>query len=619
MIKKVLTILLVLLIFIPVEGAFTMASTPAWLDNSDIMPKYVDNKYVKLESGDDQDFLMSPDWVKSLILVEMRIETATPEGTLESAVKMLDHYQEMGVNGIWIPPIFAKCDNLASGHMINGYNNYGPETIDPSITGESDYKEGWEMFGWFVYQAHKRNIRVLLDVTGWGVDDDAPLIKQHPEFFGDPNRWGGLSIDWGSEAWQKWHVEQLMKIIRITKVDGFRLDLEPDLTGFYMYSVLRKKALDEGYKIAIVPEAQSERLGAYDFEQFGVGHYDVPHNNQKHTYYTDGTYNIVDGIKNGQGMGNQITQAIGEGGQFRFYTFDISEHDCGDTQVNKNLITIGYQAIFAPFIPLWFMGEEMGLNVNNQTMYFYGKPSLSLLDNEQNRAFYETLKKYIRIRRQYSDIFEYYPINHRETNICKVDVGGLETLQAYARYMGNRAVLVVPNDNINNKTGVLKVAVPFNETGLSSYTRYTVTDLMTNKIIATGTKSQVGIIDVKVPIGTIGTYLVEATGKIKTPAIVSHTDSKPSTTNSTDMISDSGIVSTSDTNSGSDSITESSSESTSESNTASTIESSTKSNENTEKPQPSSGIGWIGLMIILGSTIFGAGGSLFAYSFWIKK
>lgn len=483
-----------------------------YLDNSDVTPNYVTNDKVKLESADNADSLMSPDWVKSLIMVEMRIETATPEGTLKAAVSMLDHYKEAGINGIWITPVYAQCETGA--HTRGGYLNYGPETINPDITGTENYQDGWEMFAWFVNQAHMRNIRVLLDTVTWGVDYDAPLITEHPEFFGDDSEWGGRRYLWNDTAWRSWYQDKMMNIINTTNIDGLRCDLEPLQTGYDLYGAIRQEALSDGHKIAIISEAQGSRGATYDFEQFGVGTFPVPHNNQLHTYYTDGTFNIVDSVKQGMGMGDLDVQTAGLGGQSRFYTFDVSDHDCGYTQVNKNLLTIGYQAVLAPFLPLWYMGEEMGSYVYDQPLYFEGKTPLTLLDNTENRTFYETLKKYIRIRRIYKDIFEYTPNNHRESNITKVSVAGGLSLQAYARFSGNKAILVVPNNNTT--TGNFTATIPFTDLRLAQYTTFTVTNLLTDTVVATGSQSAIAQIGMQVPAGEIGVYLVEGLGKALT-------------------------------------------------------------------------------------------------------
>ena len=50
----------------------------------------------------------TPAWAKELIMMEFRIEAATPEGTFQAGVKVLGHIAEMGVNGIWCPPFYEK-------------------------------------------------------------------------------------------------------------------------------------------------------------------------------------------------------------------------------------------------------------------------------------------------------------------------------------------------------------------------------------------------------------------------------------------------------------------------------------------------------------------------------
>ena len=77
--------------------------------------------------------------------------------------------------------------------------------------------------------------------------------------------------------------------------------------------------------------------------------------------------------------------------------------------------------------------------------------------NEENAAFLEDVKKMINIRRTYSEIFEYFPKNHRRSNICEVEATGFGTLQNYARFMDNRAVLIVANNNADSVVGEITV------------------------------------------------------------------------------------------------------------------------------------------------------------------
>ena len=86
-------------------AAIPSAAAEEYIDNSDLIPAYVPDSEVPFV-GD------SPDWADDLIIAQLRIETATEAGTLEAAVKVLDHYAEMGVNGLMILPVAAE-DALA--------------------------------------------------------------------------------------------------------------------------------------------------------------------------------------------------------------------------------------------------------------------------------------------------------------------------------------------------------------------------------------------------------------------------------------------------------------------------------------------------------------------------
>lgn len=128
-------------------------------------------------------------------------------------------------------------------------------------------------------------------------------------------------------------------------------------------------------------------------------------------------------------------QSLGMGGTLRFYTFNLLNHDDNVPNVRGNRVKFAYQAIFSPFIPIWWVGEEWmnpGSKLYPGVMY-YAEIEWDKLDQPRNRAFYEDVKKYIRIRRENPEIFEYFPEQLINTNIEKVEsemIGwGANTLQ----------------------------------------------------------------------------------------------------------------------------------------------------------------------------------------------
>lgn len=463
------------------------ADTAGTLDNSSLLPAYIPDSQVTMVNG-------APDWASNIIMAEVRIKTATTAGTFAAATSILDHYAEMGVNCLWLTPI----------NDYNGYSNYGPDTVDSDLTGTTDYTAGWQVVKNFIDTAHSKNIRIILDEVSWGVDMTAPFATLHPTWV-NGGAWGGHAFDWTQADFVAWYKQQLENVAITTGCDGFRFDTEPNVdvtkgAGYTVDKAIRDDLLAQGRKLLMISENSNERQDTYNLEQNGV-----LDSRSLADVYAQATpefinnYNIVDAVKTGSVIGSHTDTAAGNGGLYQYYTNCISNHDYNLYAVNGNRLNLGYQAIFAPFIPLWYIGEEWNndLNISGGTCLYFNAIDWTQLAETDNKAFYEDIKQMIRIRRQYPEIFNYYPTNHRNSNICKVIVSGTTNLQAYARYMNDTAILVIPNNN--STSGSFTATIPFDDMGMSNYQSYTVTDAETGATIVTGSKATVENFLVTVP------------------------------------------------------------------------------------------------------------------------
>ncbi len=462
----------------------------AFIDNSDLIPKILPDSEVKLDANG------TPDWASTLILGEIRIATATEEGTLQSAVPVLDHYAEMGINGLWVCPVYDP------GKTGNGYGNMGTHTIDPAITGTEDYEKGWQVLKGFIDEAHKRNIRIFLDVISWGTVNESPLFTEHPDWFTANSVWGGREFNFNNDEFVEWYTNEVVEIALKTGCDGFRYDVEPSYAGYKVDGEIRNRLLKRGRKIFAIGEAENDRGGAYDVEQGGItGTVTVEnYTSVEPIYFMIDRYNIVDSIKKGEHIGSIASQGKGMGGRYRYYTNCISSHDNKYPVGCANRLAFGYQMIYSPFIPLWYIGEEwnnpLKLSVEDSVLYFNQIDWQALLIPE-NRALYEDIKTMIRIRRQYPEIFAYYPDEFINTNICKVCATG-GSLQAYARYMNNIAMLIIPNNNASGD-GNITISIPFAACGMDTKKHFTITDAVSGALIAEGNAEKVEEIALFVP------------------------------------------------------------------------------------------------------------------------
>lgn len=500
-IPKAITAFLISLIFIfqASAAAFAVSGT----DNSALL-KYVPSENASLSKSYTDGIIETPDWADSLIIVEIRPDTASIGGTFAECYDLLDFYAEVGVNGIWLTPVYDKSE------IGNGYSNRGPHTIDPKLTGKDNYEEGWQELAKFVAYAHSKGIYVFLDVITWGVVRGAPLIDEHPDWF-NGEAWGNIAFDWSNKELYNWFKDTLINNIKVTDADGFRCDCEPYHSGYDMYREVRNTLADMGKKIIVICEDSCTRSGTYDFEQEGVFDYASTSRGEVYqkpvNFFGDGLLNIVDCAKKGQATGYSVWQKNPvKRGTGKYYTNCITNHDYQLRDVCGSRINIGYSAIFAPYIPIWYMGDEF--NASNLPGVLYDLyVDFSEAENEENAAFLEDVKQMIKIRRTFSDIFEYWPTNHRNSNICKVKTENLGSLQAYARYADNKAVIIAANNAAEACNGTVKI--PFINAGINGYRHYTVTDLMTGAIIAEGSKKDIKEFTAEIKPDYVGVFLVE--------------------------------------------------------------------------------------------------------------
>jgi 1,4-alpha-glucan branching enzyme len=504
------------------------------VDNSALIPPYFPHDQVRLEG-------MSPDWVKSLVIVELRIETATEEGTFDAAISKLDHYAEMGVNALWICPVYDR--KTESGYN-NGYKNFGPHTVYPALTGVTSPDESYKVIRRFVEAAHQRNIRVFLDIISWGVAKDAPLVGEQPDFWiklpsGEYREaYDGYLFDWSKPHFREWFVAQAVKLIEETKADGFRVDLAPD-TSAYHFKEVRDALYSRGHKIAIFSEMPSEPRGTFDFAQMGVnGWTERPAYGQPEVFAEqkkrfgslhDSSFmfrtNLVDAVKGGIGIGRPELQEKGEGGLFRFYAATPLCHDGYGPFVKGNLVRFGYIAL-SPFLPIWWIGEEWNnpKNVRKGTgVMYFNNIDWKAKSEPVNAEFFEEVKKVLRVRRMFPTIFEHFSESLREANIAKIDStrdGTPNPLQSYMRYAGNKAVLVVPNYESTTPASTYRIKTFSDQWGQDQKGTVRLTNLMTGEVLGTKPWAELREFEATIEAESLGVFLLEmdeSTSRADTP------------------------------------------------------------------------------------------------------
>ena len=108
-----------------------------------------------------------PEWSYSAVLYEMNVRQLTPEGNLRAAAEYLPSLQALGVDAIWLMPVYpigveGRKGSLGSYYSIKDYCAINPEFGT------------MEDFDYFVATAHSLGLKVLLD---WVANHTASRCK----------------------------------------------------------------------------------------------------------------------------------------------------------------------------------------------------------------------------------------------------------------------------------------------------------------------------------------------------------------------------------------------------------------------------------------------------------
>ncbi|MGX2973945.1 alpha,alpha-phosphotrehalase [Ursidibacter arcticus] len=132
--------------------------------------------------------------------------TGSGTGDIQGIIKRLDYIQTLGVDGIWITPMYL------SPQIDNGYDIANYREIDPSYGTMADFEQ-------LIAEAHKRNIKIVMDMVfnhsstfhQWFVEGEDPNSEYHDYYIWreEPTNWqskfGGSAWKWSDKA-QKYYL-----------------------------------------------------------------------------------------------------------------------------------------------------------------------------------------------------------------------------------------------------------------------------------------------------------------------------------------------------------------------------------------------------------------------------
>jgi glycosidase len=188
------------------------------------------------------------------IIYQMNIGAFTSEGTIRSAMQQLDRLDTLGIDIIWLMPIYPRGATMNSPYAVMNY-----KSVNSAYGTVADLKN-------FVARAHDLGMIVWLDWVPNHVAQENAWVYEHPDFFSKdtkgnmihPHGWGDvLELNYQNDELVKEMNCALRFWVEECDVDGFRCDYVSSPTipvGYWQDVIAKLKSMKEGKMIEMMCE-----------------------------------------------------------------------------------------------------------------------------------------------------------------------------------------------------------------------------------------------------------------------------------------------------------------------------------------------------------------------------
>lgn len=189
--------------------------------------------------------------LKNKVIYQVFVRDFTPEGTLKALTAKLDYIKSLGVDILYLMPIFPIGKEARKGSYGSPYAISDYEMVNPDLGSDEDLDE-------LIAKAHQKGLKIMLDIVYNHTSRDSKLLKEHPEYFYKDKRgnfankvgdWSDVyDLDHSVKGLDKYLVKILVNLVK-RGVDGFRFDVASLIPASFFKRARRK--IDEVNKDVI--------------------------------------------------------------------------------------------------------------------------------------------------------------------------------------------------------------------------------------------------------------------------------------------------------------------------------------------------------------------------------
>lgn len=203
-----------------------------------------------------------PEWSYNAVLYEMNIRQMTVEGTFKAATAHLERLKNLGVDVIWLMPVFPIGIKNRKGTLGSFYSVRDYCAVNEEFGSMAE-------FDTFVETAHNLGLKVILDWVANHTSRDNKWLTNKPLDWYERDDDGEAKIPWdwsdtaqlnyqNKEVWQG-QIESMKFWITEHNIDGFRCDMAM-LTPIEFWQVVRFSLQQIKPDIFLLAEAEEDNL-----------------------------------------------------------------------------------------------------------------------------------------------------------------------------------------------------------------------------------------------------------------------------------------------------------------------------------------------------------------------
>lgn len=169
-----------------------------------------------------------PEWAYGAVIYELNVRQFSPEGTFAAVREQLPRLRALGVDVLWLMPIFPIGEERRKGTLGSYYSVRDYRAVNPEFGTFDEFRA-------LVEAVHGAGMRIILDWVPNHTSRDAVWVGQHPEWYKRNSETGEIAtpydwtdtaqLDYDNPEMRRGMTEAMLFWLRETAIDGFRVDM----------------------------------------------------------------------------------------------------------------------------------------------------------------------------------------------------------------------------------------------------------------------------------------------------------------------------------------------------------------------------------------------------------